>query len=88
MGHGRTLFRNQCNINTIGCLTLQWDVDKASMLYSGHLNVACIFLGTMKLTDWSIQLKPIKNQIMAGSLWRALFYDHQVLSYKNLYIAG
>ena len=44
MDRRRTLFRNYCNINTIyECLTLRWNLDKAGMLYSGHLSVACSF---------------------------------------------
>ena len=39
-----TLFRNQCNTNTKGKFsTLQLDLNKAGMLYSGHLSVACTF---------------------------------------------
>ena len=32
-----------------------------------------LFLGTMKLTDWTTQLKSYKNQIIAGSLWPVYF---------------
>ena len=43
MGRRRKLFRNYCNINTIECLTLQWNLDKAGILYGGHLSVVCTF---------------------------------------------
>ena len=39
-----TLFRNQCNTNTKDEFwTLQSNLDKAGMLYSGHLSVVCKF---------------------------------------------
>ena len=43
MGRQRILC-NQCNVNTIHeFLTLQWNLDKAAMLCSAHLSVACTF---------------------------------------------
>ena len=31
------------SVSIYECLTLRWNLDKAGMLYSGHLSVACTF---------------------------------------------
>ena len=45
------------------CLTLQCNLNRAGMLYSGHLNVVCTFSCNLKTNGLNYSVKILQNKL-------------------------